>query len=219
MHGRSSPPGRQSRPPATNGARLSSAESHPLPVFVVTGPSGAGKGTLIQLVLPRFAELALAVSATTRERRPGEEDGVHYHFLTTEEFERRVQEGDFLEWVDYVGNRYGTLRSEIDRLQSLGKAPLLELETDGALRVKRRVENATTVFVKAPVEELERRLRARATESSGDIDGRLAIARDQLELEGEFDAVVENDDRERAADTLAEIVARELGAAATMARR
>jgi len=198
---------------------LSSAESHPLPVFVVTGPSGAGKGTLIQLVLPRFAELALAVSATTRERRPGEEDGVHYHFLTTEEFERRVQEGDFLEWVDYVGNRYGTLRSEIDRLQSLGKAPLLELETDGALRVKRRVENATTVFVKAPVEELERRLRARATESSGDIDGRLAIARDQLELEGEFDAVVENDDRERAADTLAEIVARELGAAATMARR
>ena len=198
---------------------MSSAESHPLPVFVVTGPSGAGKGTLIQLVLPRFAELALAVSATTRERRPGEEDGVHYHFLTTEEFERRVQEGDFLEWVDYVGNRYGTLRSEIDRLQSLGKAPLLELETDGALRVKRRVENATTVFVKAPVEELERRLRARATESSGDIDGRLAIARDQLELEGEFDAVVENDDRERAADTLAEIVARELGAAATMARR
>ena len=198
---------------------MHSSTARPAPVFVVTGPSGAGKGTLIQLVLPRFADLALAVSATTRERRPGEEDGVHYHFLTPDEFERRVQEGEFLEWVDYVGNRYGTLRSEIDRLQGLGKAPLLELETDGALRVKRRVENATTIFVKAPVDELDRRLRARATESSGDIDGRLAIARDQLQLEDQFDEVVENDDKERAADALAEIVARELGAAATMARR
>ncbi len=190
-----------------------------MPVFVVTGPSGAGKGTLIQLVLPRFPELALAVSATTRERRPGEEDGVHYHFLSPEEFERRVQDDEFLEWVDYVGNRYGTLRSEITRLQSQGKSPLLELETDGALRVKRRVENATTIFVKAPVDELDRRLRARATESSGDIEGRLAIAREQLRLEDQFDEVVENDDRERAADALAEIVARELGAAATMAPR
>jgi guanylate kinase len=174
---------------------------------------------LIQLVLPRFAELALAVSATTRDRRPGEEDGVHYHFLSHADFEQRVQDGEFLEWVDYVGNRYGTLRSEIDRLQALGKAPLLELETDGALRVKRRVENATTIFVKAPVDELERRLRARATESSGDIEGRLRIARDQLQLEDQFDEVVENDDKERAADALAEIVARELAAAATMAGR
>jgi guanylate kinase len=198
---------------------VSTAENKGGPVFVVTGPSGAGKGTLIQLVLPRFAELALAVSATTRERRPGEEDGVHYHFLSHEDFERRVQNGEFLEYVDYVGNRYGTLRSEIDRLQALGKAPLLELETDGALRVKRRVDNATTIFVKAPVDELERRLRARATESSGDIDGRLAIARDQLKLEDRFDEVVENDDKERAADALAQIVARELGAAATMAGR
>lgn len=198
---------------------MPSSTAKSTPVFVVTGPSGAGKGTLIQLVLPRFPELALAISATTRERRPGEADGEHYHFLSPDEFERRVQAGEFLEWVDYVGNRYGTLRSEIDRLQALGKAPLLELETDGALRVKRRVDNATTVFVKAPVEELERRLRARATESSGDIDGRLAIAREQLKLENSFDQVVENDDRERAADALAEIVARELGAAATMARR
>jgi guanylate kinase len=185
----------------------------------VTGPSGAGKGTLIQLVLPRFPELALAVSATTRERRPGEEDGVHYHFLSAAEFEQGVEEGEFLEWVDYVGNRYGTLNSEIDRLRASGKAPLLELETDGALRVKRRVEGAVTIFVKAPVAELEKRLRLRATESSGAIDDRLAIAREQLELEGQFDEVVENDDRERAADALTEIVARHLNGAATMARR
>jgi guanylate kinase len=188
------------------------------PVFVVTGPSGAGKGTLIQLVLPRFPELAVAVSATTRAQRPGEQDGVHYWFLSRDEFDRRVEAGEFLEYVDYVGNRYGTLRSEIDRLRGEGKAPLLELETEGALRVKRRVENAVTIFVTAPVDELERRLRERATESSGVIDERLAMARAQLAEAGEFDDVVANDDRERAADRLAAIVARELEAAATMAR-
>ena len=116
------------------------------PVFVVTGPSGAGKGTLIQLVLPRFPELALAVSATTRAQRPGERDGVHYWFLDREEFDRRVVAGEFLEWVDYVGNRYGTLNSEIERLRAAGKAPLLELETDGALRVKRRVPGRRPVI-------------------------------------------------------------------------
>src|SRR6185437_13524810 len=106
------------------------------PVFVVTGPSGAGKGTLIQLVLPRFQELAPAVSATTREQRPGEEEGKHYWFLDRDAFDRRVDAGEFLEWVDFVGNRYGTLRSEIDGLRESGKAPLLELETEGAKRVK-----------------------------------------------------------------------------------
>ena len=177
------------------------------PVFVVTGPSGAGKGTLIELVLPRFPELALAVSATTRAQRPGEEDGVHYWFLTTGEFEQRLEAGDFLEWGDFVGKRYGTLKSEIERLRAIGKAPLLELETEGAKRVKRRVEGAVTVFVTAPVDELERRLRERATESSGVIDDRLAKARAQLAEAGDFDHVVENDDRERAADALAAIVA------------
>jgi guanylate kinase len=189
------------------------------PVFVVTGPSGAGKGTLIQLVLPRFPELAAAVSATTRPQRPGEQDGVHYHFLSREEFDRRIEAGEFLEWVDYVGNRYGTLRSEIDRLRAAGKAPLLELETEGALRVKRREPNAITIFVTAPVEELEKRLRRRATESSGAIDERIETARRQLELQDQFDFTVENDDRERAANALAAILARELGHAATMARQ
>jgi guanylate kinase len=188
------------------------------PVFVVTGPSGAGKGTLIQLVLPRFAELALAVSATTRPQRPGEENGVHYWFLDREEFDRRVVDGDFLEWVDYVGNRYGTLNSEIDRLRGEGRAPLLELETDGALRVKARVPCAVTIFVTAPVVELERRLRERATESSGVIDERLATARRQLELQDHFDFVVRNDDKQRAADDLAAIIERSLDGAATMAR-
>jgi guanylate kinase len=187
------------------------------PVFVVTGPSGAGKGTLIQLVLPRFPDLAVAVSATTRPQRPGEEDGVHYHFLSPEEFESKVQAEEFLEYVDYVGNRYGSLRSEIDRLRAAGKAPLLELETEGALRVKRREDHAVTIFVTAPVEELERRLRQRATESSGAIGERIETAREQLALQDQFDYVVANDDRERAADALAAIIAQEMNGAATMA--
>jgi guanylate kinase len=184
---------------------------------VVTGPSGAGKGTLIQLVLPRFPELALAVSATTRTQRPGEQDGVHYWFLSREDFAEKIAAGEFLEWVDYVGNLYGTLNSEIDRLRDAGKAPLLELELDGAIRVKRRADNAVTIFVTAPVEELERRLRSRATESSGVIEERIAIAREQLAQQGEFDHVVENDDKERAADALGAIVSRSLDGAATMA--
>jgi guanylate kinase len=188
------------------------------PVFVVTGPSGAGKGTLIQLVLPRFPELALAVSATTREQRPGEEEGKHYWFLDRDEFDRRVEAGEFLEWVDFVGNRYGTLRSEIDRLRDSGKAPLLELETEGAKRVKRRVDGAVTVFVTAPVDELERRLRDRATESTGVIEDRLRKAREQLEEASDFDYVVENDDRTRAAEALAAIVADRLASPATMVR-
>jgi guanylate kinase len=189
------------------------------PVFVVTGPSGAGKGTLISLLLPRFDVLRAAVSATTRPIRAGERDGVEYWFLADEDFTRRVDEGGFLEWVWYVGNRYGTLLSEIERIREEGCAPLLELETEGALRVKRRVPGAVTIFVTAPVQELERRLRERATESSGVIEERIELARRQLEQAGEFDYEVENDDRDHAADALAAIVARELDGAATMSGR
>ena len=141
---------------------------------------------------------------------------MHYYFLTREEFDRKVDAGDFLEWVDYVGNRYGTLLSEIDGLRASGQAPLLELETEGALRVKRKIGGAVTIFVKAPVAELERRLRERATESTGEIGGRIETARQQLEQQSEFDYIVENDDRDQAAARLAAIIEREL-TAATMA--
>jgi guanylate kinase len=144
---------------------------------------------------------------------------VDYHFLDRAAFERRKEAGEFLEWVDYVGNSYGTLNSEIERLRAAGKAPLLELETDGAMRVQRRAEKAVTIFVTAPVEELERRLRARATESSGVIDERIETARKQLALRDQFDHVVRNDDRDRAADDLGAIIARKLDGAATMARQ
>jgi guanylate kinase len=176
-------------------------------VVVVTGPSGAGKGTLEKELLRRVPELELAVSATTRERRPGEEDGREYWFLSPDEFERRVQAGDFLEHVRYVSDRYGTLRSELDRIAAEGRVPLLDMEIEGALTVRDEVPGAVTIFVKAPsFDELERRLRDRATESAGEIGERLALARRQLEQEREFHHVVLNDDVERAVAELMAIV-------------
>jgi guanylate kinase len=197
----------------------SRAISETKPVFVVTGPSGAGKGTLISLLLPRFPVLRAAVSATTRRKRDGEHDGVEYWFLSDEEFDRRVEEDGFLEWVEYVGSRYGTLQTEIDRIRAEGGAPLLELETEGALAVREKVPGAVTIFVTAPVDELERRLRERATESSGVIEERIALARRQLKQAHQFDYEVENDDLERATESLAAIVERELDGAATMSER
>jgi len=190
------------------------------PVFVVTGPSGAGKGTLIHALLDRVPELEVAVSATTRLRRRGNPpDGREYWFLTDAEFVRRVAEGDFLEHVTYVsGKRYGTLRSEVDRIKDAGHVPVLELETEGALNVKEDVPGAVTIFITAPIPELERRLRERASESEGEIGERIGLARKQLAQAGEFDHVVLNDEVEKAVSRLEEIVQRELAAAGTMIR-
>jgi guanylate kinase len=189
------------------------------PVFVITGPSGAGKGTLIKALLERLPELEVAVSATTRLQRRGELDGREYWFLTDAEFVRRVDRGDFLEHVTYVsGKRYGTLRSEVGRVAATGHVPVLELETEGALTVKEQVPQAVTIFITAPIPELERRLRERASESEGEIGERIGLARKQLAQAGQFDHVVVNDDLERAADELEEIVQRELVTAGTMSR-
>jgi guanylate kinase len=187
-----------------------------LPVFVITGTSGAGKGTLVKKLVERVPEVELAVSATTRERRPGEEDGREYWFLSHEEFADRLARGEFLEHVDFPwGQRSGTLWSELERISAAGRAPLLELETHGALVVRDEVPGSVTIFVKAPTfDELERRLRERATESAGEIGERLELARQQLAQEGEFHYVVVNDDLERATGELEEIVRRELRAAA-----
>jgi guanylate kinase len=189
------------------------------PVVVVTGPSGAGKGTLIKGLLERVQGLEVAVSATTRPQRPGEVDGHEYWFLSDEEFTRRVENDEFLEWVSYVsGRRYGTLRSEIDRIANEASVCVLELELDGALTVQREVPGCVTIFIAADVEELERRLRERATESTGEIGERIALARTQLEQAHKFRYMVRNDDLERATAALAALVECELRTAATMAR-
>jgi guanylate kinase len=200
------------------GSSIVSASGRRVPVFVVTGTSGAGKGTLEKLLLERMPELELAISATTRARRPEECDGREYWFLSEEEFERKVEGDEFLEWVPLEwGPRSGTLRSEIERIQGAGRIPLLDLETDGALRVRERVPGAVTVFVQAPsFDENERRLRARATEDEAEIEKRLQVARAQLEQADEFDYVIVNDDLERAVDELEAIVRRELTTAGSM---
>jgi guanylate kinase len=189
-------------------------------VFVVTGPSGAGKGTLIKGLLERLPDLEVAVSATTRAQRPGEVDGRDYWFLPDAEFTRRVEAGEFLEWVSYVsGRRYGTLRSEMERLADKGKTCVLELELEGALRVQADVPGSVTIFIAADVPELERRLRARATESTGEIEERITLARTQLEQAHRFRYMVRNDDVERATSALAAIVECEVRFTGTMARR
>jgi guanylate kinase len=183
-------------------------------LFVVTGPSGAGKGTLIRDLVAGRPDLAVAVSATTRERRPGEEDGRHYHFLSEADFQRGVEAGAFLEHVEYVsGHRYGTLREEVDRILRSGRSVVLELETHGAKEVQALLPDAVTIFVQAPsFAELERRLRERATESAGEIGERLELARRQAEEAGDFDHVVTNDDVGRAVAELGAIVDAALGA-------
>jgi guanylate kinase len=180
------------------------------PVFVVTGTSGAGKGTLERALLSQIPELELAVSATTRDRREGEENGREYWFIPDEEFDQKLAAGEFLEYVEFPwGQRSGTLRSEIARITEAGKIPLLDLEPQGALDVKHTVPGAVTIFVEAPTfEENERRLRERATESEGEIEDRLELAREQLSQANEFDYLIVNDDVDRALGELTEIVRR-----------
>jgi len=199
------------------------ASSAASPVFVITGTSGEGKSTLARRLAERVSELELAISATTRPRRPGEEDGRDYWFLSDEEFDERLAEDGFLEHVTLPwgeGYRSGTLWSELERITGRARAPLLEIETGGALAVRDRIPGAVTIFITAPSrDELEKRLRARATESEGEIDERLEIAERQLQLEAEFDHKIVNDDLDRALDELEELVRGELQSAGSIPAR
>jgi len=176
-------------------------------VFVITGPSGVGKGTLIRALRERVPELALAVSATTREPRPGEEDGRDYHFLSDEEFERRVQAGEFVEHARYSGRRYGTLRAELERRRRDGRPVLLEIEVQGARQVRESMPEAVQVFIAPPSEEaLRTRLIGRGTDSPEQVAARLATARAELEAQDEFGHVVVNDRLEDAVAKLEALV-------------
>jgi guanylate kinase len=189
------------------------------PVIVITGTSGAGKGTLERPLMQRIPGLELAISATTREQRPGEQHGVQYWFVSEQRFRELLDDDAFIEHVDHPwGQRVGTLRSELDRIWAKGRVPMLDLETKGALAIQHEVPGAVTIFVKAPsFAELERRLRKRASESAGEIEKRLEVAREQLTLEDEFDHVIVNDDLDRAVDELEGVVREALAAAGSMA--
>ena len=174
-------------------------------VLVITGPSGVGKGTLIRSLLEQRPDIRLSVSATTRPPRPGEHNGVDYHFLSKEDFERRVQAGDFLEHAEYAGNRYGTLRSEIERADG----PLvLEIEVQGARQVRDALPEAQQVFIAPPSEEsLRTRLVGRGTDDPQQVERRLETARRELDAQSEWRHVVVNDRLDDAVQELVDLVA------------
>jgi guanylate kinase len=176
-------------------------------VFVITGPSGVGKGTLIRGLLERMPALELAVSATTRKPREGERDGVDYHFLDDAEFDRRVVHEDFLEHAEYSGRRYGTLRSELAKRTAGGASVVLEIEVQGARQVERTMPDAIRIFIAPPSEAtLRERLERRGTDTPEAIEARLQVAKAELAASGDFPYVVHNDRLEAAVAELERIV-------------
>lgn len=176
-------------------------------LIILSGPSGAGKGTLVDALVERVPDLWVSVSATTRTPRPGEVAGEDYVFMSAEEFTRRVDAGDFLEWAEVHGNRYGTLSSSVKAKLAEGRDVILEIDPQGALQVKQLMPDAVLVFIVAPTfDELERRIRGRGAESDEQVAARLATAAHELRLVDCYDHVVENDDVARATDELVELV-------------
>ena len=180
-------------------------------VFVITGPSGVGKGTLIRGLMERLPQLELSVSATTRAPRPGERDGVDYHFLAREEFDRRVAACEFVEHADYAGRSYGTLRGELEQRLADGVPVVLEIEVQGARQVRAAMPDAVQVFIAPPsLQALRTRLIGRGTDDGAEVERRLDVAEQELEARPEFEHVVINDRLEDALERLSAIVAGEL---------
>ena len=176
-------------------------------LFVISGPSGAGKGTLVARVREQRSNLGLTVSATTRKPREGEVEGVNYYFLTRDEFERRVEAGAFVEWAEVHGNCYGTLVSEVESKLASDNSLILEIDVQGALQVKKRFPDAVLVFIKPPsLEILRERLVGRGSETPESLELRLADAQGELELADRYDDVVVNDDLDRATEELVRVL-------------
>ncbi|MEE8680282.1 MAG: guanylate kinase [Olsenella sp.] len=178
-------------------------------LFVISGPSGAGKGTLLAELRKQRPDLGLTVSATTRSPRPGEVDGTSYYFLSDEEFRRRIAAGEFVEWAEVHGHLYGTLVSEVKRLLAKGHSLVLEIDVQGALNVRKVYPDAVLIFIEPPsLQVLEERLRGRGTEDEASIELRLKNARYEMELADQYDARIVNDTVDRAAQELGSVMRR-----------
>lgn len=174
---------------------------------MISGPSGAGKGTLVARVRAERSNLGLTVSATTRAPREGEIDGVSYHFMSREEFMRKVDAGEFVEWAEVHGNCYGTLVSEVETKLASGSSLILEIDVQGALQVKKRFPDAILIFIKPPsLEVLRERLVGRGSETPETLELRMADAEQELALADRYDDVVVNDDLDRATAELARVL-------------
>ncbi len=175
-------------------------------LFVISGSSGVGKGTVINEFLRRHSDFKLSISCTTRGKREGEEHGVNYFFLSQEEFKKCVENNEFLEWAEFSGNCYGTKKEFVENCLSKGENLILEIDTKGALNVKKIMPEATLIFIAPPsVEELEARLRGRHTETEEAIQKRLASIKSEIENSKQYDYVVVNDTVENAVKKIEEI--------------
>lgn len=172
-------------------------------LFVISGPSGVGKGTLVARVIECLDHVWVSVSATTRKPRDGEIDGVHYRFMSNEEFDALVEQDGFLEWAGVHSKRYGTPRAPIEAHLNEGDTVILEIDVQGAFQVKEKMPEAHLVFIDAPsVEVIEKRLRGRGTESDDVIAARMRTALVELSQKEKYDYVLVNDDLDRAVETL-----------------
>lgn len=179
-------------------------------LFVLSGSSGVGKGTVINGFLKRNPSFSLSISCTTRKMRAGETDGVNYFFLSREEFEQSIKNNEFLEWAEFAQNLYGTKRAFVEKCLNNGKDLLLEIETKGALKVKEQMPEAVLIFIAPPsIEELEHRLRNRHTEDETTIQKRLSEVRQEIERAKKYDYTIINDDLEKAISELEQIIKKE----------
>lgn len=180
-------------------------------LFVISGPSGVGKGTLIEMLRKNHPEFAISISSTTRKPRSGEIDGVNYFFLEKEEFKTRIELGEFLEWAEFSGNLYGTSKKFVEKMLEEGQNIILEIDVCGALQVKNKLKNTVLIFIEPPFfEELKMRLFKRSTETEEEIQKRLNIVKSELEQKHEFNYVMINDDIDSTYKKLENIILKEI---------